>query len=46
MRVAVKIQATIAHLSGAKIVMARDGVHFPLSPEEMAWHLSFFGIGA
>jgi uncharacterized protein (DUF2336 family) len=46
MRVAVKVQTSIAHLPGAKTVMARDGVHFPLPPEEMTWHLSFFGITA
>lgn len=46
MRAAVKIQTTIAHLSGTKLLMAREGVHFPLSPEEMAWHLGFFGINA
>jgi uncharacterized protein (DUF2336 family) len=45
MRVAVKVQTGISHLPNSKIAMAREGVHFPLSPEEMAWHLSFFGIG-
>lgn len=44
MRVAVKIQSAIAHLPNVKMVMAREGVHFPLAPDEMAWHLSFFGI--
>jgi hypothetical protein len=46
MRAAVKVQSSIAHLPNAKMVMAREGVHFPLTPEEMAWHLSFFGISA
>lgn len=46
MRVAVKVQSVISHLPNAKMLMAREGVHFPLSPEEMAWHLSFFGISA
>jgi uncharacterized protein (DUF2336 family) len=44
MRVSVKIQATIAHLQGTKMVMAREGIHFPLSQEEMAWHLNYFGV--
>lgn len=44
MRAAVTIQSSIAHLPNAKMVMAREGVHFPLTPEEMAWHLSFFEI--
>ena len=44
MRVAVKIQAILAHLTSAKMVLAREGVHFPLSTEEMAWHLRYFGV--
>jgi hypothetical protein len=46
MRVAVKVQSAIAHLPGSKMVMARNGVDFPLSQEEMSWHLSYFGISA
>jgi uncharacterized protein (DUF2336 family) len=46
MRVAVKLQATIARLPGTKMVMAREGVHFPLSQEEMTWHMTYFGVGA
>lgn len=44
MRVAVKIQSAVAHLPNAKMLMARDGVHFPLSQDEMAWHLNYFGV--
>jgi uncharacterized protein (DUF2336 family) len=44
MRVSVKIQAAVAHLQGTKMVMAREGIHFPLSQEEMAWHLNYFGV--
>ena len=44
MRVAVKIQTTLAHLSSAKVILAREGVHFPLSTEELGWHLRYFGI--
>jgi uncharacterized protein (DUF2336 family) len=46
MRVAVKVQSSIAHLPSGKMMMAREGIHFPLTPEEMAWHLSFFGVNA
>ncbi len=46
MRVAVKVQATVARLPGTKMVMAREGVHFPLSQEEMTWHMTYFGAGA
>jgi len=44
MRVAVKIQTALAHLPSSKVVLAREGVHFPLSTEEMSWHLRYFGI--
>lgn len=44
MRVAVKVQSAIARLANTKMVMAREGIHFPLSPEEMSWHLTYFGI--
>jgi hypothetical protein len=46
MRTAVAIQSAIARLPSGKTVMAREGVDFPLSPEEMKWHLSFFDVGA
>jgi uncharacterized protein (DUF2336 family) len=42
MRVAVKIQTTIARLPSAKLVPARDGVHFPMPADEMSWHLGYF----
>jgi hypothetical protein len=42
MRVAVKIQTAIARLPSAKLVPARDGVHFPMPPDEMSWHLGYF----
>lgn len=41
-RVAVKIQTTIARLPSGKLLPARDGVHFPMPPEEMSWHLGYF----
>ena len=46
MRVSVKIQSGIARLSGAKLLLAREGVHFPLTQDEMNWHLSYFGCKA
>ncbi len=46
MRVSVQIQTGLARLSGGKIVLAREGVHFPLSQEEMEWHLGYFGSPA
>jgi uncharacterized protein (DUF2336 family) len=43
-RVAVKIQTGIARLPGSKMVMAREGVHFALPPDELKWHLTYFGV--
>jgi uncharacterized protein (DUF2336 family) len=46
MRVAFKIQTFIMKLSGRDILPARGGINFPLSKEEMRWHLNYFGITA
>jgi len=44
MRVAFKIQTFIMKLPARDVLPARGGVGFPLSKEEMRWHLNFFGI--
>ena len=44
MRVAVKIQTGIARLPSGKLLMARDGVDFPLPEDELKWHLTYFGV--
>jgi uncharacterized protein (DUF2336 family) len=44
MRVAFKIQTCLLHLPARQVLPARDGVHYPLSEEEMRWHLEYFGI--
>jgi hypothetical protein len=31
-------------LPGHELLPARGGVNFPLSKEEMRWHLDYFGI--
>ena len=46
MRVAFKIQTFIMKLPTRDVLPARGGVGFPLSKEEMRWHLNFFGITA
>jgi uncharacterized protein (DUF2336 family) len=46
MRVAVKVQSGIARLPGTKLLLAREGVHFPLTQDEMNWHLGYFGANA
>jgi uncharacterized protein (DUF2336 family) len=44
MRVAFKVQTVLMRLPASDLLPARGGVHFPLSEEEMCWHLSYFGI--
>jgi len=44
MRTAFKIQTSVMKLAGRELLPARGGVGFPLSKEEMRWHLSYFDI--
>ncbi len=44
MRTAFKIQTLLLKLPAGELLPARAGVGFPMSPEEMRWHLSFFAI--
>jgi uncharacterized protein (DUF2336 family) len=46
MRVAFKIQTYIMKLPPRDILPARAGIGFPLSKEEMRWHLNYFNIPA
>lgn len=46
MRTAFRIQTSVMKLPGHELLPARGGVHFPLSKEEMRWHLSYFDIAA
>jgi uncharacterized protein (DUF2336 family) len=46
MRVAFKIQTLIMRLPTREVLPARGGVGFPLSKEEMRWHLNYFNIAA
>jgi uncharacterized protein (DUF2336 family) len=46
MRVAFKIQTFIMKLPTRDVLPARGGVGFPLSKEEMRWHLNYFNITA
>lgn len=43
MRVAYKVQMLIAHITSSQLVLPRDGSQYPLTPEEMTWHLRYFG---
>jgi uncharacterized protein (DUF2336 family) len=44
MRIAFKIQTLIVKLHADELLPARAGVGFPLSEDEMRWHLSYFGM--
>jgi hypothetical protein len=44
MRVAFKIQSFVMHLAAGELLPAREGVRFPLTEDEMRWHLNYFGV--
>jgi uncharacterized protein (DUF2336 family) len=44
MRLALQLQRDIARLDPRSLINARNGFEYPLTPDEMNWHLEFFGI--
>jgi uncharacterized protein (DUF2336 family) len=44
MRTSFKIQTMLLKLHADELLPARAGVDFPLSEDEMRWHLSYFGF--
>jgi hypothetical protein len=44
MRVAFKIQTFLLKLPARDVLPARGGIGFPLTKEEMRWHLGYFNI--
>lgn len=42
MRTALSIQTRIALVPRDHLLLAREGVHYPLTPDEMEWHLEYF----
>ena len=44
MRVAFKIQTFLMKLPSRDVLPARGGIAFPLSKEEMRWHLNYFNV--
>jgi len=44
MRVAFKIQRFIMKLPADELLPARNGTSYPLTDDEMRWHLSYFGV--
>lgn len=46
MRAAFKIQTFVMHLKGDDLLPARGGVAFPMTEDEMRWHLGYFEVKA
>ncbi len=44
MRSSFKIQSFIMHLPSGELLPARGGTSFPLTEEEMRWHLRYFDV--
>jgi uncharacterized protein (DUF2336 family) len=44
MRTAFKIQRFIMKLPAEELLPARNGTRFPLTEDEMRWHLGYFGV--
>jgi len=44
MRVAFKIQNFVMKLTAGEMLPARAGVHFPMTEDEMRWHLRYFDV--
>jgi len=44
MRSAMVVQRTLGQTDPKKLINARDGIYYPLTPDQMKWHLGFFGI--
>jgi uncharacterized protein (DUF2336 family) len=44
MRVAFRIQNFVMKLKAGELLPARAGVHFPMTEDEMRWHLNYFEV--
>ena len=44
MRVAFNIPRFVMKLAAGELLPARAGVHFPMSEDEMRWHLGYFDV--
>lgn len=44
MRVAFRIQSFVMKLTAGELLPARAGVHFPMTEDEMRWHLGYFDV--
>ncbi len=44
MRTALEVQKTTGHVPRPDLVLARNGVDYPMDAEEMHWHLQYFDV--
>lgn len=44
MRTALEVQKTIGRVQRADLVLARNGVDYPMDAEELRWHLQYFDV--
>lgn len=44
MRTALAIQTYVAHVPQANMVLPREGIAYPMTDDEMRWHLQYFGV--
>lgn len=44
MRIAYAMQQHVAKIHHSQLLLPKEGVHFPLTEEEMNWHLDYFGV--
>jgi len=44
MRMAFKIQSFVMKLTADELLPARAGVHYPMTEDEMRWHLNYFDV--
>lgn len=44
MRTALAVQTYIAHVPQPNLVLPREGIAYPMTEDEMRWHLQYFGI--
>ena len=44
MRTALAVQTYIAHVPQPNLILPREGIAYPMTEDEMRWHLQYFGI--
>ena len=44
MRTALEVQKTIGRVARPDLVLARNGVDYPMDEDELRWHLQYFDV--